>query len=372
MRRSLRPEPRRGYRRGPAVALTLIASFALASCGQSSDPGGSAEGGGNQGNKEAKQLGDFNECGPKGGKQLPGKMNIQSVGSFPRTLDTVMGKTTIKQRPQTVAALDSSYVDAALALGANVVAYTRFPGCGNKMPEYLNPAAKEHAANAKPVGDLETPDLDKLHQIKPDLVVSAQVRHEKIHDQLSGIAPTVFSETTGPTWKDNHRLLGKALGKEQLANAQLKTYEQRAREVGDAIRKKVGHNPTVSLVRFVGGESTVRLYGSNSYPGMVLDDTGLARPKGQPNPKEDLATEISQENILKLDAENIFVSTFTDPENQSEQVRSEFQKNPLWGKLKGKKVTVSDVSWGTAVSLHGAHRMLDDLAKHFGVDPGRG
>lgn len=372
MRRSPRPAPERRAYRGVAVALTLTASFALASCGQSSDPGGSgSEGGANSGNAATKRIGDFGPCGPKDGKALPGRMNIQTVGSFPRTVPTVMGKTTIKDNPQTVAALDSSYVDAALALGAKVVAYTRFPGCDDKVPPYLGPDTQKYAGNAQPVGELESPDLDKLHQIKPDLIVSAKVRHEKVYDQLSGIAPTVFSETTGPTWKENLRLMAKALGKEQLAESQIKTYEQRAREVGDAIRKKVGHNPTVSLVRFVSGEPTVRLYGSQSYPGIVLDDTGLARPKGQPNPTDDLSTDISQENILKLDAESIFVSTFADPENQSQQVRSDFEKNPLWGKLKGEKVSVSDVTWGTAVSLQGAHRMLDDLATHFGVDPAR-
>ncbi|MQA12201.1 MAG: ABC transporter substrate-binding protein [Pseudonocardiaceae bacterium] len=363
MRSSLRPP---GHR-GAAVAVALVASFGLAACGQSTDPST----GGAQPAK-AKQLGSFTPCGPKAEIPLPDTMNIQTVGKFPREVNSAMRKTSIKNRPQTVAALDSSYVDAALALGAKVIAYTRFPGCGNELPKYLGSDSKRLAGDAQPVGELDTPDLDKLHQIQPDLIVSAKIRHEKIHDQLSGVAPTVFSETTGATWKDNLRLLGNALGKEQLAEARIKNYEERARKVGAAIRTKVGHNPTVSLVRFVGGESTVRLYSSASYPGIVLDDTGLARPKGQPNPSDDIAAEISQENILKLDADAIFVSTFADPENQSQQVRNDFEKNPLWGKLKGEKLTVSDVSWGTSVSLQGAHGMLDDLAKHFGVDPARG
>ncbi|TCP56719.1 iron complex transport system substrate-binding protein [Tamaricihabitans halophyticus] len=368
MRSSSRPAFRRRPYRGTATALTLVAAFGLAACGQTSDPAGGDAQGEQQQNVET--LGDFTECGPREGKSLPGTMSAQNVGDFPRQVRTAMGETTIDKRPTQVAALDSSYVDAALALGANVTAYTRFPGCGDEIPPYLAGEAKRLAADAEPVGELDTPDLDKLHEIQPDLIVSAKVRHEKIYDQLSGIAPTVFSETTGPTWKDNHLLIGEALGKRELAEAQIKNFEERARKVGDAIKRE--HNdPTFSLVRFVGGESTVRLYASESYPGIVLDDTGLSRPKDQPNPEGELSTDISQENILKLDADTIFVSAFADPENQSEQVRGEFAQNPLWDKLTGKQVNVSDVSWGTAVSLYGAHAMLDDLAEYFEVDPAR-
>ena len=113
--------------------------------------------------------------------------------------------------------------------------------------------------------------------------MSAKVRHEQIYDKLSKIGPTVFSTTTGPTWKDNIRLLGKALGKEELANKKIAGYEARAKKIGDAIRAKAGHNPSISLARFVGGEQTVRFYTEKSFPGAVLfSDARLARPQGQP------------------------------------------------------------------------------------------
>jgi iron complex transport system substrate-binding protein len=287
----------------------------------------------------------------------------------PVTIEHAMGKTEIKQRPVKVAALDSSYVDAALALETEVVAYTRYRTDG--LPDYLAADGAKYAKNAKAVGELANPNLEELATIGPDLIVSAKVRHEAIYDKLSKIGPTVFSVTTGPTWKDNIRLLGKALGKEELANQKIAAYETRAKKVGDAVRAKVGHNPSISLARFVGGEQTVRLYTEKSFPGGVLfADAGLARPQGQPT-SEKIAVDLSQEQISSLDAERIFVSAWTDPKGETEKIKQQYLANPLWGQLKGQKQDISDVVWVSSVSLQGAHAMLDDLAKGFGVDPAR-
>ena len=285
----------------------------------------------------------------------------------PVTIEHAMGRTEIKDRPRKVAALDSSYVDAALALETEVVAYTRYRTDG--LPDYLAQDAAKYAKNAKAVGELSNPNLEELATIGPDLIVSAKVRHEQIYDKLSKIGPTVFSVTTGPTWKDNIRLLGKALGREKLANEKIAGYEARAKKVGDAIRAKVGHNPSISLARFVGGEQTVRLYTEKSFPGGVLfSDAGLARPQGQPS-SEKIAVDLSQEQISSLDAERIFVSAWADPKGDTQKIKEQYSANPLWGQLKGQKQDVSDVVWASSVSLQGANVMLDDLARGFGVDP---
>jgi len=290
-------------------------------------------------------------------------------GWTPVTIEHAMGKTEIKDRPKRIAALDSSYVDAALALETEVVAYTRYRTDG--LPDYLAQDAAKYAKDAKAVGELASPNLEELATIGPDLIVSAKVRHEAIYDKLSKIGPTVFSVTTGPTWKDNIRLLGKALGKEQLANEKIAAYEARAKKVGDAIRAKTGHNPSISLARFVAGEQTVRLYTEKSFPGGVLfADAGLARPQGQPT-SDKIAVDLSQEQISSLDAERILVSAWTDPKGETEKIKQQYLANPLWGQLKGQKQDISDVVWVSSVSLQGAHAMLDDLAKGFNVDPAR-
>lgn len=302
-----------------------------------------------------------------GGGAAPGS----TAPGFPRTIDHAMGRTEVPRPPVKVAAMDSSFIDATLALETPVAAYTEYRSRGEGPPSYLTDADKRFLVGSQDVGTQAAPDVEKLYGVAPDLIVSAKVRHERIYDQFSRVAPTIFSQTTGPTWKENIRLLARALGKEQLAEQKIGAYERRARSVGDQIRAKLGRTPTVSLVRFTAGEPTVRLYSSASFGGIVMADAGMARPPGQPDEKQKIATNVSQEQISQLDADHLFISTFSDPNSQEGNARAAFEANPLWGTLKGQRSNVDDAAWFTSVSLQGADKMLDDLATAFGVSTGR-
>ncbi|WP_020668756.1 ABC transporter substrate-binding protein [Amycolatopsis nigrescens] len=304
-----------------------------------------------------------------GDEQGAGGDQAAAPGGFPRTVQHAMGETTIEKQPQTVAALDASYIGAALSLETKLVAYTKYRSQEN-LPDYLGDDRK-YGDGARMIGDLESPDIEQLYDIKPDLIVSAKIRHEKIYNELGNVAPTVFSQTTGATWKENIRMLAKALGKEQLGEQKIGAFEQRAKRLGDSIRAKLGRNPSITLARFTEGEPTVRLYSSASFPGIVLADTGLKRPDGQPDKQDKISVDISQEDIPKLDADQIFTATYSDPSKDAVNPKDQFKSNPLWGTLKGKISEVDDLTWLTSVSLQGAHHILDDLATQFEVDPAR-
>lgn len=288
--------------------------------------------------------------------------------AFPRTVDHVMGQTEIEQRPERVVALDNSFVDAALALDAEVVGYTSFTTKPTGLPDYLRDEPK--GKNAEAVGIIESPNIEKVAHLEPDLILSAKVRDEASYDKLSRVAPTVFSQTTGATWKQNLRLVGEALGKETLAERKITEFEQRAEKIGKAIRAKHGEDTTVSMVRFA-GEPTVRLYTPNSFIGVIIDDLGLSRPKGQPTSGA-IAVNLSQERLLEVDAEHIFVSSYEDPTGTVAKHRRKFVTNPLWGRLKGEKHQVNDETWMISTGLLGANEVLDDMAKIFGVDSFKG
>ncbi|MGH3825192.1 MAG: ABC transporter substrate-binding protein [Pseudonocardiaceae bacterium] len=293
-----------------------------------------------------------------------GASPIGSGGVFPRTVSHAMGRTEIPAEPKRIVALDQTYVDAALALDTAMVAFTDIRGRDGGPSAYLAGPLARLAPNARSVGVLTSPSLEQIAALKPDLIVSATVRHEAIYDELSRIAPTVFSETTGPTWKDNLRLLGAAIGKEDLAGTRLTEYEQRAKAIGDAIRTASRKNPTITVIRF--SEMQTRLYQRASFSGIVLADAGLARPPSQDVDK--LAVEFSLERILDADADHIFL---TVAEGDSAPVRDRFMSNPLWSRLIGEIHEVSNDVWIVAVGLLGAHAVLDDLARTFGVDPAR-
>ena len=300
-------------------------------------------------------------CGSSDSGESPDAAGASAAG-FPRTVEHAMGKTEIKTKPKRVVALDASFVDATLILDTPVVGYTDYRSINGKLPDYLGDDRTTYGSEAQAVGTLAEPNLEKIAELNPDLIITAKVRHEKLYDQLSAIAPTIMSETTGPTWKDNIRLEAKALGAEDLAEKELSSYEQAAKTVGAAINAKVG-NPTISVVRFVDGPT--RLYQNASFSGIVLKDAGLKRPASQD--VNDFALEISPERIKDADADAIFVATYADEKGLSAKTAAQFKTNPLWKPLATKVHEVPDLTWMTAVGLQGAWSILTDLAKTYDV-----
>lgn len=293
-----------------------------------------------------------------------------SDSGFPVTIEHAMGETTIPERPIRVVALDPSYVDATLLLGAELVGYAEYrQDPENPFAPYLGDVSDE-TANAVNVGTIAEPDLEKILELEPDLIISAKVRQEALYPQLSKIAPTVFSESTGPTWKENVVLLGTALGLQDEAEAAVAEYEERAAAMGEQI---LAENPdaTYSLVRFA-GEDTARLYSSDSFIGEIMADMGLPRPADAPDTTESIFVPLSAENILQADASVILVSAW-EPEgaegDASRAQREQFESNPLWERLTGEVVPVDDATFVSSVSIQGAHAVITELAEHYGVDP---
>lgn len=289
---------------------------------------------------------------------------------FPLTIEHAMGETTIPERPLRVVALDPSYIDATLLLGADLVGFAQYrQDPENPFAPYLGDVSKA-TADAVNVGTMAEPDLEKILELEPDLIISAKVRQEALYPQLSKIAPTVFSESTGPTWKENVVLLGTALGVKEKAEAAVADYEQRAAAVGAEILEKEP-STTYSLLRFA-GEDTARLYSSDSFIGEIMTDMGLPRPEGQPDTTESIFVPLSAEQILEADASLIMVSAW-EPEgaegDATRAQRQQFESNPLWGRLTGDILDVDDATFLSSVSIQGAHAVITELAEHYGVDP---
>ncbi|WP_280236694.1 iron-siderophore ABC transporter substrate-binding protein [Nocardia cyriacigeorgica] len=281
-----------------------------------------------------------------------------------------MGTTTVGVPPKSVVALDPSFTDAALLLDAPLTGYVQYRADpDHPFPDYLGDLGETVAASVN-VGTTAEPDLEQILELEPDLIISAKVRHEPLYDQLSKIAPTVFSSTTGPTWKQNILLLGEALGKKTRAQELITGYEERAAAVGEQIRA-ADPDVTYSLVRFT-GEGTARLYSSNSFIGNIMTDMAIPRPEDAPDSNDVIFTPLSAEQILRADAGIIMVSAYTPPGAEGDAGRDQqaaYEANPLWQRLSGDVIEVDDEPFVLSVSLQGAHASITKLAEHFGVDP---
>ncbi|WP_329561630.1 ABC transporter substrate-binding protein [Kitasatospora sp. NBC_01266] len=287
-----------------------------------------------------------------------------ATAAFPITVKHAMGSTEIKSAPKRVVVLDSGELDDVTLLGITPVgAVSPHLKTEGGFPTYL----KGEIQGTKDVGPMAEPNLELIASLKPDLILSSKVRHEKIYDKLSAIAPTVFAETTGVTWKENIALYAQALGKQAQATQALADYQTRAAKVGAEIKEKNGGTmPTASVVRFIAGPT--RLYQKASFSGTVLKDVGLNRPASQD--VDASMMDVSPEQLDKADADLVFVTTADDP---SKTQQSQVEATPLWQNLKAVKANkvfnVPDETWMSGIGVQAADQMLNDIAKATGVTP---
>lgn len=279
-----------------------------------------------------------------------------SKAAATRTITHAMGTATVPAAPTRVVVLDTQELDVALSLGVTPVGAVR-TDVDTELPKFLD--GKVPAGSITMVGTIAEPNLEAIAAAKPDLILSSKVRHEDIYPKLAQIAPTVFAEKTGDAWKHNLLLFGEALGKKAEAEQRLADYEARAKALGG----KIGASKmSLSLVRFLPDE--IRLYGPRSFSGTVLADVGFQRP-AIVNSTEEIAVNVSPEQITKGDADVVFTTTYGAAED-TDKAKTAALWSGLGAVKAGKAFEVSDDSWMLAIGPTGADLILADLEKHLG------
>ncbi|WP_329164034.1 iron-siderophore ABC transporter substrate-binding protein [Streptomyces sp. NBC_01717] len=330
-----------------AVGLAVAAALSLSACGSGASDD-SAESGAGSDKKAAVATGgkDFADAA----KKTAAYGTDAKAGQFPRTLTHAMGTTELKSAPKRVVVLDVGEFDNVVSLGVKPVGYAPSEGDA-AIPSYL----KKDAGNPKNVGTINNLNLEAIAGLKPDLILGSQLRAADKYDQLSKIAPTVFSIRPGFTWKENYLLNAAALDKTAKAKSELDAYEKKVAKLGEDIGPD---KPTISMVRYL--PDRIRLYAKASFIGTILEDAGLPRPKNQQI--NDLAAEISPEKIDEADADWIFTGVYGDPKATK---RDTAQSNPLWKNLKavkeGRAKDVPDETWYLGLGVTAANLVLDDL-----------
>lgn len=293
-------------------------------------------------------------CGSSGSSGAP------ESAAQTRQIVHAMGTTAVPVQPKRVVVLDTDKVDTALTLGVTPVAAAK-AGELTGWPTYFGAEATK---GIKEVGTLQEPNLEAIAALRPDLILGSKFRQEKYYDELAKIAPTVFTDNVGKPWKENFLLDGEALGKEKEARDLLAAYEARAKalggKLGDAAALKV------SIVRFMPTE--IRLYGPESFSGIVLSDVGVGRPERQllADKTDRRFDRVSPERVSEVDGDVIFIAAYGQ-KAAAQQVS--VTAGPLWQSLSavkaGKAYVVPDETWMTGIGVTAAGKILDDLEKYL-------
>jgi iron complex transport system substrate-binding protein len=302
-------------------------------------------------------------CG--GGNEAKTGDKTKTTAEKSYTVEHAMGSTIIKGTPKKVVILTNEGTEALLALGVKPVGAVQ-SWLGDPWYEHI----KKDMDGVEVVGVESEVNVEKIASLKPDLIIGNKLRQEKVYDQLSAIAPTVFSETLRGDWKDNFKLYAKALNLEAKGNEVLNAYDTHVEDLKAKLGDKV--NQEVSVVRFMAGKS--RIYYTDSFSGVLFNQLGFKRAPQQealftPDNKLGLlAVEVGKEVIPKMDGDLLFYFTYAPPGDQAAiDTAKEWANDPLWKNLNAVKsghvYEVSDATWNTSGGVLSANIMLDDLEK---------
>ncbi len=266
------------------------------------------------------------------------------------SVEHAMGTTTLPQAPERVVVLDSPHLDALVALGITPVGATE-SGSGAGLPPYL----ADSLGGTTVVGDTMEPNLEQIAGLSPDLIIGAKVRHQKLYDRLSAIAPTVFSEDSGTNWREQATVTAAAVDRSEDMEQLLADLDARAAEVGEAVG---ADGKRVSMVRFL--PENFRLYGPDTFSGSLLTQVGF--DLGTHEWDQYSMVEASPENYDLIDGDIVFHSTYGEPAASTRGAVTD-----LWGSLPavqaGQVHEVEDETWMIGIGIVGANAVLDEIAR---------
>ncbi|MGG6266585.1 iron-siderophore ABC transporter substrate-binding protein [Leptolyngbya sp. AN03gr2] len=275
-----------------------------------------------------------------------------------RTVKHIMGTACIPRSPQRVIALREDTLANSLALGIKPIASVFEPSY--PLPAYLQQKIKGIVS----VGKTDAPNLERILELKPDLILANSYYSARIYKQLSQIAPTVTLNVPfpPPSWKQQLEELAKVLGREEVGQQLINQYQQRI----ENLKQKLGNRRRTINVSIASTTSAYGLWvnGEKHFSGEVLRDLEVQRP---PIQRGDFfyIDNISEENVLDIDGDILFFVVFGTAEDL--KTVEKLKQNPLWKKLSAvQRAQVYSVGghWSNA-DVFAINAILDDLSEYL-------
>ncbi len=251
--------------------------------------------------------------------------------AFPVTIEHKFGSVTIPAAPERVITIGFSEQDPVLALGVIPVAVRDWFG---DQPYGVWPWAQDELGAATPellqmpFGEL---NYELLASLDPDLLVATHsgITQEE-YDLLSQIAPTLAQPAAYPDfgvpWQVQTQLIGRALGKEALANELIAGVEAQIMAANEAYAGFGG--ASVAWVTPAADAGQFWVVGENTPPLRFLTGLGLTYDPALSEVVGDLdSAQISSERLDLLDVDVLIVRAATLEEQAA------IEANPLFSQL---------------------------------------
>ncbi len=285
-------------------------------------------------------------CAPEPAAPQAPETGTRRVGS-----GTERGDVDVPADPQRIVALSAGQLDALCALGlqSRVVAAAT-------APSYLGTVIHDVPALAASDG----PDTAGIAAVSPDLILGADAGS---YPELAAVAPTVVTGAGAADWEGTLRAVGAATGRGSAAADLIDGFIDQAGQT--AVAADVAHYQA-SVVQLT--ESTVRVYGTDNFPGAVLAAVGADRPAAQrftDRPFVEIGSgdaELADADFSAADADIIYLSFDSAAARQrADQVLDSAAWRALSATRDNRVFAVNNEVWQTGQGVVAARGILEDL-----------
>ena len=208
-----------------------------------------------------------------------------------------LGTSKVVSSPSRIVVLDIGALETLYELGIKPIAVPK-----TYMPEYLSDIRNDESIGD--VGSVIEPNFEAINALDPDLILMS-VRQERFYDELSQIAPTVFIGTDNRDYLnsfiENTKLLGKIVGKEDLADEKLKALQEKIEQA----RKRFREDPNKALF-LIYNNGRFSGFGKSSRFGFI-HDVLLLKPVLEGVEESVHGQKLSNELIAELNPDYIFI-----------------------------------------------------------------
>ncbi|MFB9885866.1 ABC transporter substrate-binding protein [Balneatrix alpica] len=284
-----------------------------------------------------------------------------SLEAAPYQAQGEWGKVAFTQPPQRIAALNWTMAEMLLSLGVEPIGVTTIEGYRKWQTDH-----PPMPATVAELGRREEPNLQRLAELQPELILGYDFRHARLFEQLNEIAPTLlfqqYAKADQPHYSyyrqmhSMYRRLAQVLGKTDLAEQQLQTLEQQLQQTRDRLTAAGWRGKPVVFGKFVGMGYGLRVFAPQSLAASLLQQLGLDYAWQQALPGKDF-THLQLQHLPRLGE----VTLILERTEEGEGMR--MRSSPVWQQLPfvraGQVLEIEPLwSFGGPVS---AQRMLTAL-----------
>lgn len=266
----------------------------------------------------------------------------ETKSAWPRTYVDGLGKEVILEKePERIVVLHFGYTEYLLALDVVPVGVASL----SKVQQFKTLNQYEELSSIIDVGETVAPNLEKILELQPDLIIAGVGIHDDMRDGLEKIAPVVFKNSYGK-WNETIQDYAEILGREEKAEYYIENTQEIISKTRDELMDYT--DKTFVFLR-PSSKSEFGIVGSEIFWHYhdLENGFGLSIPENYPEEW----SEISLEALADMNPDYIF---FQDNEEICRQKVDEMSSSSVWNSITAVKegnIGYLDISLNTGSPL---------------------